>query len=101
MIGVTKDAFEALNYIAAKRLANGRLTVIDATNVKPQDRQQYVQLARQYHALPVAIVLDLPEAVCQARNEARADRPFGKHVFAVVRECSALRKSKKRDSAVS
>ena len=48
---VTMDAFEALNYIAAKRLANGRLTVIDATNVKPQDRKQYVQLARQYHIL--------------------------------------------------
>ncbi|WP_420629465.1 polynucleotide kinase-phosphatase [Candidatus Leptofilum sp.] len=78
---VTKDAFEALNYIAAKRLANGRLTVIDATNVKLQDRKQYVQLARQYHVLPVAIVLDLPESVCQKRNEARADRSFGKHVI--------------------
>lgn len=94
---VTKDAFEALNYIAAKRLANGRLTVIDATNVKPQDRQQYVQLARQYHVLPVAIVLDLPEAVCQARNEARADRAFGKHVIRnQIRDMQrSLRKLKK------
>lgn len=94
---VTKDAFEALNYIAAKRLANGRLTVIDATNVKPQDRKQYVQLARQYHVLPVAIVLDLSEAVCQARNEARADRAFGKHVIrSQIREMQrSLRKLKK------
>ncbi|MCC6606578.1 MAG: polynucleotide kinase-phosphatase [Anaerolineae bacterium] len=94
---VTKDAFEAMNYIAAKRLANGRLTVIDATNVKPQDRQQYVQLARQYHVLPVAIVLDLPEAVCQARNETRADRAFGKHVIRnQIRDMQrSLRKLKK------
>lgn len=94
---VTKDAFETLNYIAAKRLANGRLTVIDATNVKPEDRQQYVQLARQYHVLPVAIVLDLPEAVCQARNETRADRAFGKHVIRnQIRDMQrSLRKLKK------
>ena len=30
----SKDAFEVLNFIAAKRLAAGRLTVIDATNVQ-------------------------------------------------------------------
>ena len=29
----TKDAFEVLNFIAAKRLAAGRLVVVDATNV--------------------------------------------------------------------
>ena len=29
----TRDAFEVLHFIAAKRLAAGKLTVIDATNV--------------------------------------------------------------------
>ena len=29
----TEDAFDVLHFIAAKRLAAGRLTVIDATNV--------------------------------------------------------------------
>ena len=29
----TKDAFEVLRFVAAKRLMAGRLTVIDATNV--------------------------------------------------------------------
>ena len=31
----TKDAFELLYYIVRKRLAAGKLTVIDATNVQP------------------------------------------------------------------
>ncbi|HET8666657.1 MAG TPA: AAA family ATPase, partial [Terriglobales bacterium] len=31
----TKDAFEVLHFVARKRLAGGRLTVIDATNVQP------------------------------------------------------------------
>ena len=37
----SKDAFDVLHYIAAKRLASGRLTVIEATNVQAEDRKQY------------------------------------------------------------
>lgn len=55
----TKDAFSVLNFIASKRLAAGRLTVIDATNVQPEARKPLVELARQYHCLPVAIVFDI------------------------------------------
>jgi protein phosphatase len=77
----TKDAFELLHFIAAKRLAAGRLTVIDATNVQPEARKPLVELARRWHCLPVAIVLDLPAPLCQARNRARADRAFGPHVI--------------------
>jgi len=76
----TDDAFDVLHYIAAKRLRNGLLTVVDATNLRPEDRREYVRLAREFHCLPVAVVLDLPERVCQARNAARADRQFGEHV---------------------
>ena len=32
----TGDAFDLLHYIAAKRMARGRLTVVDATNVQPR-----------------------------------------------------------------
>src|SRR5437763_7463323 len=77
---VTNDAFELLHFIAAKRLALGRLTVVDATNVQPESRKPLVQLARQYHCLPVAIVLNLPERLCQERNRLRAERDFGPHV---------------------
>src|SRR5262245_10504441 len=62
---VTNDAFAVLHFIAARRLALGRLTVVDATNVQPEARKPLVQLARQYHCLPVAIVLNLPERLCQ------------------------------------
>jgi protein phosphatase len=76
----TRDAFEVLHYIAAKRLSGGRLTVVDATNVQPEARKPLVALARQYHVLPVAIVLNVPERVCVDRNKSRADRDFGPHV---------------------
>jgi protein phosphatase len=77
----TDDAFAALHYVAARRLARGRLTVVDATNVQPESRKPLVALARDYHVLPVAIVLDLPERVCQERNRSRSDRDFGPHVI--------------------
>ncbi len=79
-LAATNDAFEILHFVAAKRLAAGRLTVADATNVKPEDRKPLIELARQYHCLPVAIVLNMPESICQDRNRVRTDRGLGNHV---------------------
>jgi protein phosphatase len=87
---VSKDAFEVLNFIAAKRLAAGKLTVIDATSVQPESRKQLVALAREYDVLPVAVVLDVPERVALERNEQRPDRQFGPHV--VRRQQQQLRR---------
>ncbi|GGV06979.1 polynucleotide kinase-phosphatase [Streptomyces litmocidini] len=70
----SKDAFDVLHHIAGKRLAAGRLTVVDATNVQQEARRRLVRLAREHDVLPIAIVLDLPEEVCRSRNAARPDR---------------------------
>ncbi|MGW0608609.1 polynucleotide kinase-phosphatase [Streptomyces sp. NPDC002640] len=70
----TRDAFDVLHYIAGKRLAAGRRTVVDATNVQQEARRQLIRLAREHDVLPIAIVLDVPEPVCAERNAARADR---------------------------
>jgi len=93
----SKDAFEVLHYIAAKRLERGKLTVIDATNVRKEDRQQYLIIARKYHFIPVVIALNLPESVCYERNKQRPDRTFGfqvvkRHVTEVRRSLSHLKK---------
>ena len=90
-LAATNDAFDILHFIAAKRLAAGRLTVVDATNVKPEDRKPLVELARQYHCLPVAIVLNVQERICQERNEVRTDRRLGAHV--AHRQLQNLRRS--------
>ncbi|MER7733123.1 polynucleotide kinase-phosphatase [Streptomyces erythrochromogenes] len=70
----SRDAFDVLHYIAGKRLAAGRLTVVDATSVQADARRQLVALAREHDVLPIAIVLDMPEQVCAERNAARPDR---------------------------
>jgi energy-coupling factor transporter ATP-binding protein EcfA2 len=41
----TKDAFDVLHFIARNRLAAGKLTVVDATNVQPEARKPSVELA--------------------------------------------------------
>jgi polynucleotide kinase-phosphatase len=76
----TNDAFEVLHFIAAKRLAAGKLVVVDATNVQAEARKPLVALAKRYHCLPVAVVLNMPERLCQDRNRERPDRDFGPHV---------------------
>ncbi len=86
----TNDAFDVLHYIVGKRLAAGRLTVIDATNVQPESRKSLVALAKEHDVLPVAIVLDPPESLCIARNAERPDRTFGAHV--VRRQRDQLRR---------
>src|SRR5206468_6188081 len=57
----TTEAFAVLHFIAAKRLAAAKLTVVDATNVQSEARKPLVILAREYHCLPATTVFDLPD----------------------------------------
>jgi protein phosphatase len=87
----TSAAFEVLHFIAAKRLKAGKLTVVDATNVQTEARKPLVALARDYHVIPVAIVFNLPDRLCQDRNRERSDRNFGPHV--IRQQSQQLRRS--------
>lgn len=87
----TGDAFDLLHHLVGLRLRRGKLTVVDATNVRKEDRASLVKLARAHDVLPVAIALKLNEDLCHARNEGRPDRQFGRHV--VRNHCIALRRS--------
>lgn len=72
----TRDAFDVLHYIAARRLRRGRLTVIDATNVEPEARRPLLQLARRFFVQPIAIVFDLPEEEVFRQLRGRPERPI-------------------------
>lgn len=87
----TRDAFDILHRIAARRLARGRLTVIDATSVKRDARKPLLDLARRYYVHPVALVFHLPEEVCQERNRRRLDRQV--EPFVVSGHFDELRRS--------
>ena len=79
-LAATADAFALLQTLLELRLKRRRLTVVDATNVRPEDRAKLIDIAKRWHALAVAVVIDPGEEVCQARNRNRPDRDFGPHV---------------------
>ena len=66
--------FSILHREAARRLAAGRLVVVDATNVERHARRALVARSRLAGLPAVAIVFDLPPDVVQARNATRSGR---------------------------
>ncbi|MDR1439402.1 MAG: AAA family ATPase, partial [Clostridiales bacterium] len=70
----TPQAFDALYYVAGKRLELGLPVVIDATNVQKDARAAVLRLAKEQDCQAVAIVLDMPEKLCAERNASRPDR---------------------------
>jgi protein phosphatase len=71
---VTPAAFSLLHHIVRARLALGRLTVVDATNLQARARRPLLRLAQRYGRPAVAIVFDLSLETCLARNRGRAHR---------------------------
>lgn len=77
----THDAFELFNFIISKRLKSGLLTVADATNVQQESRKKLIDLARSFHALPTAIVFNMPQELCEERNGRRTDRTISRRTL--------------------
>jgi protein phosphatase len=73
-MSASADAFEILYAIAAARLRNRRLAVIDATNVRSDSRRRLVEIAGEHELPAVALVFDLPEALLLERRRRRRDR---------------------------
>jgi protein phosphatase len=90
----TGAAFRALGRALERRLAAGRLTVVDATNARAADRRPWLAAARRHEMPVVAIVLDLPPATIRAQNAARA-RVVGDDV--IDRHLAAIRRTLERD----
>lgn len=78
----TADAFSLLTFIADKRLRRGRLTAVDATNVKRPDRRRMLGLARAHQVPAVAVVLAVPLEACVRRDALRPERTVGREVLA-------------------
>lgn len=87
----TRAAFDQLHRALERRLADGRLTVVDATNVERPARRALLARAAAAGLPAVAIVLDLPPATVLARNAGRSGRIVDERV--VRRHLERLRSS--------
>ena len=84
-------AFGALHRALTRRLRDGRLTVVDATNVTAPARRALLGRAARAGIPAIAVVLDLPTPVVVARNAARPGRTVPGDV--VRRQLADLRAS--------
>jgi protein phosphatase len=80
------DAFALVHHVVACRLAWKRFTVVDATNLQAAARKPLIELARRYHYLLSAIVIDLDEDTCQKHNLARPGRTVPADIIASHRK---------------
>ncbi len=70
----TRTAFSILHREAVRRLAAGRLVVVDATNIEHHARRALIDRARAAGVPAIAIVLALLPGVVHSRNAARTER---------------------------
>ena len=70
----TRPAFAALHEALDRRLAAGRLAVVDATNLTVGARANVRRIAAKRGVPVVAIVLDLPEDLVRRQNAGRLGR---------------------------
>jgi protein phosphatase len=67
----TEEAFDRLHADLDRRLADGRLSVVDATNVQTWARRSLLSVAARHGRPSLALVLALPLEVSLARNAGR------------------------------
>jgi protein phosphatase len=87
---VSAVAFRILHQMVQRRLAEGLLTVVDATNVSAHARRPLLVRARAAGLPTAAIVLDLPAGRVHAQNAIR-DRIVDRDV--VERHLAAVRRT--------
>jgi predicted kinase len=84
----TADAFSLLLMMAGIRLKRGKLCVIDATNIRPEERSKFVRLANEFECPVSAIVFRTELSTCLERRRTRRDRDIEES--AVMRQYEAL-----------
>jgi protein phosphatase len=98
----TAGAFAVLHAIVEQRLAYGRLTVVDATNLRDFARAPLQELARRFHLPAVAIAFDVPAELCRERAGSRPERPVAadvvdRHMEQLPAALAALRAERWQD----
>jgi F420-dependent oxidoreductase-like protein len=89
----SRDAFEVLDLIVAKRLRRGLTTVIDSTGLETKRRSKWRSLAEEQGVPAYAVLFDAPDAVVRERNRARSTPVPSKVVTAQLRESAAAREA--------
>ena len=86
----SRDAFEVLDLIVAKRLRRRLTTVVDSTGLDAKRRDGWRSLAKRHGVPAYAVLFDPPAAVVRERNRARGSPVPSKVVTAQIRETAEI-----------
>jgi F420-dependent oxidoreductase-like protein len=84
----SRDAFEVLDLIVAKRLRRKLTTVIDSTGLEAQRRDAWRGLAERHDVPAYVVIFDPPASIVRERNRARGTPVPGKVVTGQLREAA-------------
>ncbi len=83
---ITEQRYQGLVFSTLRSLLRARLIArmpwnyVDATNLSPHERRQWIKMAKSFGYEVQAVFFDVPLAVCLERNSKR-DRPVGEDVM--------------------
>jgi F420-dependent oxidoreductase-like protein len=86
----SKDAFEVLDLIVAKRMKRGLTTVVDSTGLDAKRRSAWLALAGRHGVPAYAVVFDAPADELRRRNRQRASPVPAKVIAGQASEVAAL-----------
>jgi predicted kinase len=69
---ISGAAFEAMDYVISKRCKLNKLTFIDATHLREEEHEKYLQMGKEYHVPVIALVLNISETELMRRDMERA-----------------------------
>jgi predicted kinase len=70
---IHERVFQTVRYLLRQRLEIGRpVTYIDATNLRPEERKPYLEIAKSAGCGIEAVWFDVPVELCRERNAHRA-----------------------------
>jgi F420-dependent oxidoreductase-like protein len=86
----SRDAFEVLDLIVAKRLRRRLTTVVDSTGLEAGRREAWRSLAERHGVPAYAVIFDPPASVVRERTRASGSPVPSKVVTAQLRETAAV-----------
>jgi polynucleotide kinase-phosphatase len=69
---ISGAAFDAMDYIISKRCQLNKITFIDATHLREEEHDKYLQMGKKYHVPVIAMVLNISETELLRRDSERA-----------------------------
>ena len=69
---ISGAAFDAMDDVISKRCKLNKLTFIDATHLREDEHEKYLQMGKKYHVPVIAMVLNISETELMRRDMERA-----------------------------